>query len=119
VRILVADDAPVARAILARMATDAGLEVVAEASDAASLLERFTATGPDLAIVDGRLPPDGGVAAIGRLRELAPAATIVVVAAFGESDLLRAAAAAGAVSGLQRPFVPSQVAALLRFARTG
>jgi two-component system chemotaxis response regulator CheY len=118
VRILVADDAPVARAILTRMAVEAGFEVVAEAADAASALERFTADRPDLTIVDGRLPPDGGVAAIERLRQLDPAATIVIIAALGELELLRAASAAGAASGLLRPFVPSQVAALLRFART-
>jgi len=118
VRILVADDAAVARAILARMAGDAGFEVVAEASDATSLLEQFSATAPELVIVDGRLPPDGGVAAIVRLRALAPEAAIVVIAGFGDSDLLRAAATAGAASALPRPFVPSEVAALHRFART-
>lgn len=117
-RILVADDAPVARAILTRMAADAGFEVVAEAEDAASALEHFAASRPDLTIVDGRLPPDGGPALIARLRDLDAAATIVVVAALGELELLRAATAAGAASGLLRPFVPSQVAALARFART-
>ena len=117
-RILIADDAPVARAILARLAVEAGFEVVAEAVDEASALERYAAIRPDLTIVDGRLPPTGGVVAIERLRELDPAARIVVSAALNELELLRAATAAGAASGLQRPFIPAQVAALLRFART-
>jgi DNA-binding NarL/FixJ family response regulator len=118
VRILIADDAAVARTILMRMAGEAGFEVAGEAPDAASLLEQYSTTAPDLVIVDGRLPPDGGVDAIVRLRELAPEAAIVVVAAFGETDLLRAAASAGSAGVLLRPFVPSQVAALRRFART-
>jgi DNA-binding NarL/FixJ family response regulator len=120
VRVLLADDAAVARAILARLIAAAGHEVVGESEDAPSALERCTALRPDAVVIDGRLPPDGALALVPRLRALDPALRILVAAALDEVELVRAAVAAGADGAVGRPFTSSTVgAALSAPARTG
>jgi two-component system chemotaxis response regulator CheY len=118
-RIVVADDAAPARAILARLIGDLGHEVVAEATDAIGLLTCCSDLQPDLAVVDGRLPPEGGLVAVESLHRADPDLTILVVASLVEVELLRLALVAGASGALGRPFLRSQIEATLRrFART-
>jgi DNA-binding NarL/FixJ family response regulator len=111
VRVLLADDAAVARAILARLIAGAGHEIAGESEDAPSALERCAALRPDAVVVDGRLPPDGALALIPRLRALDPALRILVAASLDEVELVRSAVAAGADGAVGRPFTPSGVEA--------
>jgi DNA-binding NarL/FixJ family response regulator len=118
-RIVICDDAPLARSILSRLLQSLGHEVVAEAGEPGALIRGCVDQKPDLAILDGRLPSEGGIAAIERLRRAEPDLPIVVIASLDEVGLLRSALAAGASGGLVRPFLRSQVEATLqRFART-
>jgi len=120
VRVLLADDAAVARAVLARLIAAAGHEIVGESEDAPRALERCAALHPDAVVIDGRLPPDGALALVPRLRALDPALRILVAASLEEVELVRAAVAAGADGAIGRPFTPSGVeAALASPARTG
>lgn len=57
-RVVVAEDSVLFREGLVRLLTDLGHEVVAAVGDAPSLLAAVVATGPQLAIVDIRMPPD-------------------------------------------------------------
>ncbi|NJC69814.1 response regulator transcription factor [Planosporangium thailandense] len=57
-RIVIGEDSALFREGLARLLADAGHEVVAKAPDAPSLVAAVDATGPDLAIIDVRMPPD-------------------------------------------------------------
>ena len=118
-RILVLDDASLEREILARFAARAGHAVVAEATDLAEAFARLEEALPDVAVVDGRLPPEGGPAAIAALRARLPHTPLLVIAALEETALVRAAFTAGANGILQRPLLPSQVGDVLaRVART-
>jgi DNA-binding NarL/FixJ family response regulator len=57
-RIVIADDAVLLREGAARLLTEAGHEVVAQAGDAEDLLRKVRAHVPDVAIIDVRMPPD-------------------------------------------------------------
>jgi DNA-binding NarL/FixJ family response regulator len=57
-RIVIADDAVVLREGAARLLTEAGFDVVAQAGDADDLLRKVRAHRPDVAIIDVRMPPD-------------------------------------------------------------
>jgi DNA-binding NarL/FixJ family response regulator len=60
------------RSGLARLLTDAGVDVVGEAADADALLKLVALEQPDVAIVDIRMPPthtDEGLVAARRIRE--------------------------------------------------
>jgi two-component system chemotaxis response regulator CheY len=113
VRIVVADDAALLRAAFARIARRLGHEIVAEAADAAALLRLPASVAPDAVVVDGRLPPAGAMAVIASLRQAFPHAAILVVAALGETALLRDAIRAGATGAIARPFQAEGVAAAL------
>jgi DNA-binding NarL/FixJ family response regulator len=81
-RVVIADDAALVRAGLAAMLADGGIEVVAEATDAESLLQTVDLHGPDAAVVDIRMPPthtDEGIVAAGRLRQLHPHMGVLVM----------------------------------------
>jgi len=119
VRILIGDDAAVARALLARILSSAGHEVAGEAATAQELLARSEELEPDLVALDSRLPPRGGLAVIESLLALPKPPGILFIAALGEFDLLQAALRAGARGGFARPFAPAAVVETLRgFART-
>jgi len=56
-RVMIADDAVLFREGLARVLTEAGFEVAAQAGNAASLLDHVRRDQPDAVVVDIRMPP--------------------------------------------------------------
>jgi DNA-binding NarL/FixJ family response regulator len=81
VRVIVADDSAVIRAGVARILTDGGLDVVAEAATADEALAGVETHRPDLAVLDIRMPPSGhaGLLAAERIRDRYHGATAVLV----------------------------------------
>jgi DNA-binding NarL/FixJ family response regulator len=71
-RIVIADDVMLTREGIARLLTDAGIEVAAQVGDAAALLGAVRTTRPDAAIVDIRMPPTHPTKAWPRYSRSAP-----------------------------------------------
>jgi len=96
IRVFVCDDAPTFRDLL-RMALeqDAALTVVGEAEDGTEL-EAVAEARPDVVLLDLNMPGLGGLDALPRLRELAPAARVVVLSSFSAEEKAADALAAGA-----------------------
>ena len=96
IRVFVCDDAPAFRDLL-RLALeqDGELAVVGEADDGAHLQDIATAR-PDVVLLDVSMPELGGLEALPRVRELAPAARVVVLSSFGAEEMGDAALSAGA-----------------------
>jgi DNA-binding NarL/FixJ family response regulator len=82
-RVVIGEDDVLLREGVARLLTDAGLDVVAQAGDAEGLLRRTLAHRPDVAIIDVQMPPrhedDGLVAAI-ELRRRLPQTGVLILA---------------------------------------
>ena len=92
-RLILVDDHPVVRAGLrALIESSDDLEVVGEASDAASAVEVVTAERPDVVLMDLSLGDGvGGIEATRRLAALDPAPAVLVLTTYDtESDILRA-----------------------------
>jgi DNA-binding NarL/FixJ family response regulator len=88
VRIVIGEDSALFREGLAALLADAGHEVVGRAADAPSLLEAVDATGPDLAVIDVRMPPDltdDGARAARELRRRHPELGIVLLSQHVET----------------------------------
>ena len=74
-RVVIADDSVLLREGLARLLTEAGIEVVGLAGDGEELLRKVGAHRPDVAITDIRMPPtqtDEGLVAARRIRTEMP-----------------------------------------------
>ncbi len=101
-RVVIAEDQVLLREGLVALLADQGIEVVAQAEDAAGLLRVVGGHKPDLAIVDVRMPPtftDEGLRAALELRERYPAIGVLVLSAYVEpvytAELLRSGGAGG------------------------
>jgi DNA-binding NarL/FixJ family response regulator len=64
VRLVIADDAVLFRDALATLLMGAGFQIVGRAGDAGGLMEMVQSLGPDVAITDIRMPPDGELAGL-------------------------------------------------------
>ena len=83
------------------------MEVASSAEEGLDLAGR----GPlDAIILDVRLPGIDGLSALGRLRELAGSAPIIVITAFGNLDTAVRAMEGGAFDYLVKPFDLDQAA---------
>jgi DNA-binding NarL/FixJ family response regulator len=90
VRVVIGDDDVLLREGIARLLTDAGFEVVAQAGDAETFLRRALAHSADIAVVDVRMPPertDDGLRAAVELRRQRPETGILVLSQYCEERL--------------------------------
>ncbi len=83
-RIVVADDSIFVREGVARLLTEAGFEIVGQAANGSGLLEQVARLGPDVAIVDIRMPPDtdGGLRAAREIRSRFPNVGVLVLSQY-------------------------------------
>lgn len=81
-RVVIADDSTLLREGLARLLRESGVDVCETSSDAAGLLDAVRRVGPDVAIIDIRMPPtythEGAAAAI-ELRKERPELGILLL----------------------------------------
>ena len=87
-RVVVADDETLLREGIARLLTDAGVDVVGKAGTPEDLLRRVELTRPDVAIVDIRMPPtqtDEGLVAAQEIRRSQPTVGVLVLSHYLES----------------------------------
>jgi DNA-binding NarL/FixJ family response regulator len=90
VRVVIAVDSVLLREGVARILTDAGLEVVGLCEDADELLLKVRSSSPDVAVVDIRMPPthtDEGLRAAIQIRASHPSVGVLVLSQYVELGL--------------------------------
>jgi len=120
IRVLVADDHPVVRTGLsAVIAEQADLDLVAEAENGARAVALFREHGPDVALMDLRMPVMDGVEAIRTITAAFPAARILALTTYeGDADIRRALEA-GARGYLLKDMLLTEVITAIRAVRRG
>ena len=86
-RVAIAEDSGLLRAGIARLITDAGHRVIAEASDGPGFLSAIEEQLPDVAVVDVRMPPgykDEGLKAALEARRRTPDLAVLVLSQYVE-----------------------------------
>jgi DNA-binding NarL/FixJ family response regulator len=86
-RVIIGEDDVLLREGIARLLTEAGHEVVAQAGDAEAFLRKALAHRPDVAVVDVQMPPDrsdDGLRAAIELRRQRPDTGVLVLSQFYE-----------------------------------
>ncbi len=120
VTVVVVDDEPLVRmGIRAVLERQAGIEVLAEASNGLEALQVCRACAPDVVLMDIRMPVLDGVAATERLLAEARPPRVVVLTTFDVDEQVYAALRAGASGFLTKDSPPEQVADAVRGAARG
>lgn len=97
IRIVLADDDDLFRdGFRALIAEEKTIELVAEAADGYSLINKVMLHEPDVVLTDVRMPGLGGIAATEQLVEKFPGVSIIALSMFNDDHLLIDMLAAGA-----------------------
>lgn len=87
-RVALADDSALFRRGLAKLLADVEVEIVAEASNGAELIERVSADPPDVVVLDIRMPPtftDEGLVIAEHLRQQHPGVGVLLLSTYAET----------------------------------
>lgn len=96
-RVFLADDHPLLRmAVRLSLTQNNDIQVVGEASDGYSAVERIQTSCPDVAVLDVEMPGLSGIRAIRVLRRSFPDMKIVVLSTYNKDEYIRQAMEAGA-----------------------
>lgn len=118
IRILIAAPQPDLRQALRLLVLDLEMEVVGEAADWATTLTLAPQTQPDMVVIDWDLMPLGSGNTLAHLRDVCPAAVVIVL--ISQLDARhQAALSAGADIFISKGEAPNRVAERLRVAAAG
>jgi response regulator NasT len=112
-RILVAEDETLIRMDLVEMLTEAGYEVVAEATNGEEAIALANEHKPDLAILDVQMPVLDGISAAEKIITIAP---VLMLTAFSQRELVDRARDAGVMAYVVKPFTISDLVPAIEIA---
>ncbi|MGI5241781.1 response regulator [Dactylosporangium sp. CA-139066] len=113
-RVLIVDDDDLMRAGLrAILSTDDAIEVVDEATNGAQAVQKAVHHGPDVVLMDVRMPHLDGIAATRQITAAVPHARILVLTTFEDEEYIFGALNAGASGFLLKRTQPEQLIAAI------
>ena len=119
-KVVIADDHRLMlHAIRAAIEDDEAIEIVGEADGGTKVLPLVAQTGPDLVLLDLRMPDMDGFAVLERIRERYPRVKVVVLSGVDDPAVVDAAFERGATAYLLKQVAPRDLAATLRQATEG
>jgi DNA-binding NarL/FixJ family response regulator len=121
IKVLVVDDQEMVRAgFTALLNAQADLEVVGQAGDGAEAVELAAELGPDVILMDVRMPVMDGLAATRRiLAAETPGPRVIMLTTFDLDDYVYAALRAGASGFLLKHSTPDELANAVRVVAAG
>ena len=114
-RILVVDDHALFRMGIANiLGQQPDFEIVAEAEDSRSAIDRAIETSPNVILMDLSLPAPGGIETTSRIKRELPSTAIVVLAQTEDEDALFDAIKAGAAAFILKDVGPDDLVTIIR-----
>lgn len=115
IRLLIADDHPIVREGLRRIAADQpGISVVAEAASASEALERVAHTAVDVMLLDVSMPGPTFIEVLQQVRRDHPSVKVLVLSVHPEDQWAVRALRAGAAGYLTKDHSPEQLIEAIR-----
>jgi len=120
IRVLVADDQAIVRdGLVTLLSVLTDIEVVGEAADGVDAVRLADQTGPDVVLMDLRMPHLDGAAATARIKAAHPGIAVVVLTTFADDASIAGALSAGARGYLTKDAGREELAAAVRSAAAG
>jgi DNA-binding NarL/FixJ family response regulator len=120
IRVVVADDHPVVRSgIVALLQTAEDVEVVGEASSGEEAVDLALALGPDVVLMDLRMPGINGDEATARILAARPQSRVLILTTYESDDSILTAIEAGASGYLLKAAPQEEILAGLRAVARG
>ena len=108
-KIMICDDAAFMRMMIKDILTKNGYEIVAEAENGAVAVEKYSDAKPDLVLMDITMPDMDGIQALKKIKEIDPAANIIMCSAMGQQAMVIEAIQSGAKDFIVKPFQAERV----------
>ena len=120
IRLLLVDDQKLIReGLRTLLEMEQDMAIVGEASDGAAAVKAFEELGPDVVLMDVRMPGMDGVEATRRIRSHSPEAKILVLTTFDEDELVFEAVRVGARGYLLKDVSGADLSAAIRAIAAG
>jgi DNA-binding NarL/FixJ family response regulator len=120
IRVLLADDHRVLLGSLRALLERHGFEIVGEATTGEQALAVAAKVHPQVIVMDLEMPGTGGLAAAHRMKQIAPAAKVLILSAHDdESDVLEALNDAGVAGYLVKSDAPEELVTAVRAVASG
>ena len=113
-RIMIVDDSGFMRMMIRKMLVKHGFEVVAEADNGVTALEKYREFQPDLVLLDITMPKVNGIQALRNIKAEFPNVKAIMVSAMGQKPLVTEAIKAGAYDFVIKPFLEERVIETIR-----
>lgn len=113
-RIMVVDDAAFMRMMLKDILTKGGYDVVGEAENGLKAIEKYKELTPDLVLMDITMPELDGIGAVRQIKEIDPAAKIIMCSAMGQQAMVLESIQAGAKDFIVKPFQADRIIEAVR-----
>jgi DNA-binding NarL/FixJ family response regulator len=118
--VLIADDDHLMRAgLIELLSADPTVEIVGEASTGRQAIERARRLGPDVVLMDVRMPDLDGIAATRELTHAAPSVRVLILTTFEQDDYVFGALRAGASGFLLKRTRPEDLIAAVHTIAAG
>jgi two-component system response regulator AtoC len=112
-RVLVVDDEPLIRWSLTETLVESGHKAI-EAADGESAMRALMSDGPfDVVVLDYRLPDSNDLNLLTAIRSKAPQTAVIMMTAYGTSEVTSGALALGAYRVVAKPFEMHELVALV------
>lgn len=108
-RVLVVDDAAFMRMMIKDILTKNDFEVIGEANNGLKAIEIYKIEKPDIVTMDITMPEMDGIEAAKAIKQINPAAKIIMCSAMGQQTMVMDAIKAGAKDFIVKPFQADRV----------
>jgi DNA-binding NarL/FixJ family response regulator len=119
-RVLIADDDDLMRAgLIELLGADPEIEIIGQAASGRQAVEQTRRLGPDVVLMDVRMPDLDGIAATCELSRAAPAVRVLILTTFEQDDYVFGALRAGASGFLLKRARPEELIAAVHTIAAG
>jgi len=109
IRMLIVDDATFMRMMIKNIVSKNGYEVVGEAENGSEAVKLYSELKPDLVTMDITMPEMDGIESVKAIKQMDPAAKIIMCSAMGQQAMVMEAIQAGAMDFIVKPFKQDRI----------